>query len=550
MRGTGRADLKLPMRAIDPLIDLAFVLGRLHGRKTEEELERLLRLMKRYRSHLASRAWPEKWSYEYAVDFDDDDRRFIARGRKTKLERLTAVCLARNMSEAEGFTPVGFLWSFWAHSSLLGVGSGEGVNKLRQDTAFFSDNLLDWPLLPYQAEYVASPSKRIVLCWGRQTGKTKTTAVKAIHFGFVNEGATILSVSHSLRQSTLLLKIASGFLESSPVAISGVESLTLTRIELNNGSRILALPCTEKGIRGYTADLIVCDEAAFMPEEVILRVLFPMLSTTEGTLILLSTPWGRDHIFYRAFNNPDYAVFHVSALDSPLVSEELLEEQRKELSEEAFKMEWLAEFAEPATCFFPQDLIRGCVDPELQLLPSLEAEIQEDLYYGGVDLGKLEDYSVLTVIRKNGERLDLVYLHELPLGTPYTEVVGLIARAERKLRFQGLYVDQTGVGEPLLEELRRGGTHRATGVTLTVRVKEEVMTCLKLAMEQRRLKMPYLRRLFSQINEQQYAYAPSGHLTFSHPSGGHDDQLWSLALAVYASTKERRPSPPMAKTIR
>ena len=173
----------------------------------------------------------------------------------------------------------------------------------------------------------------------------------------------------------------------------------------------------------------------------------------------------------------------------------------------------------------------------------------EGLYYGSADLGELADYSVLTVLRKAREQLSLVYLHEFPLGTPYTEVIGLLARAERTFRFQGLYVDQTGVGEPVLEELKGRGAPYATGVTLTARVKEEVMTCLKLAMEQRRLRMPYIRCLFSQINEQQYAYEPSGHLSFSHPVGGHDDQLWSLALAVYASTKERRPSPPKAVSI-
>jgi len=492
---------------------------------------------------------PETWSYEYAVGLDEEDEDFIARGRRTRRERLTAVCLARNMSLAEGFTPSGFLWGFWANSGPAGDGMGEGVGSLRDDAASFSESLLDWPLLPYQGEYVNSPSKRIVCCWGRQTGKTKTTAVKVVHSAFVNEGSSILIVSAGLRQSRHLLGMASELLESSPVAMSGVESRTQIGIELKNGSRIVALPCSEDRIRGYTADLIVCDEAAFMPEEVILRVLFPMLSTTDGGIILLSTPWGRDHIFYRAFNNPEYAVFHVSAEDSTLVSRELLEEQRRELSEEAFRMEWLAEFAELTTCFFPQDLIRGCVDPELQLLPSLEVEAPEGPYYGGADLGKLEDHSVLTVLRKTGERLDLVYLNELSRGTPYTEVIGLLARAEERLRFQGLYVDQTGVGEPLLEELKGRGVPYAAGVTLTASVKEEVMTCLKLAMEQRRLRMPYLRRLFSQINEQQYAYAPSGHLSFRHPSGGHDDQLWSLALAVHASTRERRPSAPRARLI-
>jgi phage FluMu gp28-like protein len=544
------ADIQIPSQALRPLIELSALLGRLNGSEAEEEFEHLLRLMRRHRGHIASRPWPERWTYDHAVNLDEEDEDFVARGRMKGLDRLTALCLARNMSLAEGFTPSGFLWSFWANSGLAGVGPGEGVNRLRDDESSFSESLLEWSLLPYQADYAKSPSKRIVCCWGRQTGKTKTTAIKVVHFGFVNEGSTVLIVSAGLRQSRHLLEMASGFLESSPVAFNGVESKTRKSIELRNGSRIVALPCSEDRIRGYAADLIICDEAAFMPEDVILRILFPMLGTTGGGIVLLSTPWGRDHIFYRAFHNPEYSVFHVSAEDSPIVSKDLIEEQRRELSEEAFRMEWLAEFAEPSTTFFPQDLIRGCVDPELQLLPSLDTMVPEVLYFGGVDLGKLGDHSVLAVVDTEGKRLELAYLNELPLGTPYTEVIGLVAKAEGMFRFQGLYVDQTGVGEPVLEEMRRCGAPLAKGVTLTAKVKEEAMTALKLAMEQGRLRIPYARRLLSQINEQRYSYGLSGHLVFSHPEGGHDDQLWSLALAVYASTKERRPSAPRAAIIR
>jgi phage FluMu gp28-like protein len=62
-------------------------------------------------------------------------------------------------------------------------------------------------------------------------------------------------------------------------------------IELRNGSKIIALPCGPDGatLRGYTADLVVMDEAAFMPEDVIASVIFPMLATTNGTAIMLST---------------------------------------------------------------------------------------------------------------------------------------------------------------------------------------------------------------------------------------------------------------------
>jgi len=46
-----------------------------------------------------------------------------------------------------------------------------------------------------------------------------------------------------------------------------------------------------------------------------------------------------------------------------------------------------------------------------------------------------------------------------------------------------------------------------------------------------------------QINEQQYSYSKSGHLQFSHPENSHDDMLWALALAVYATRGPPRKEP-------
>jgi hypothetical protein len=45
------------------------------------------------------------------------------------------------------------------------------------------------------------------------------------------------------------------------------------------------------------------------------------------------------------------------------------------------------------------------------------------------------------------------------------------------------------------------------------------------------------------INQQQYQYSKSGYLTFSHPAGSHDDQLWSLALSCYAAPVGREKPP-------
>jgi predicted HTH domain antitoxin len=65
--------------------------------------------------------------------------------------------------------------------------------------------------------------------------------------------------------------------------------------------------------------------------------------------------------------------------------------------------------------------------------------------------------------------------------------------------------------------------------------KEQVMTYLKNVMEKNALKLPYDRELLHELNVEKFELSKSGHITFTHPSGTHDDMLWALALAVYAS---------------
>jgi phage FluMu gp28-like protein len=218
---------------------------------------------------------------------------------------------------------------------------------------------------------------------------------------------------------------------------------------------------------------------------------------------------------------------------------------RQNMTHDAFLMEYEAEFVEALNSYFPQSLIRQCVELAqklgVELYPSLEASFPSGDYYAGVDFGKLQDYSVLAVLRREGEILKIVYVYQFPLETPYTQVIGHLVRANQKFAFRNVLVDQTGVGEPVLEEMRNQGLSNVEGVKFTVQTKEELLTSLKIAMEQNRLAIPYHRQLCQQINEQQYAYSKSGHLQFSHPENSHDDMLWALALAVATSMQAPPP---------
>jgi hypothetical protein len=100
------------------------------------------------------------------------------------------------------------------------------------------------------------------------------------------------------------------------------------QIAFSNKSKIIALPCGPVGnsTRGYTAHLVILDEAAFVPDEVISSVVLPALSTTDGSVMMLSTPWDRDHSFYKAFISPSWSAYHFQTSVNPTVKQSFLDE--------------------------------------------------------------------------------------------------------------------------------------------------------------------------------------------------------------------------------
>ncbi len=392
----------------------------------------------------------------------------------------------------------------------------EALKQIKQNPSFFAETVLHFKPFGYQQKLLNDPTKRIIACMGRQTGKTTTIATKAIHYAYTNPKTTTLIISPSLRQSMIMFDKILSLTHQNSLLRKSITRKTRTIIQLTNHSQIIALPCSEHMLRGYTANLTICDEAAFIPETIITEIIYPMLSTTNGTAILLSTPWDKNHFFYKAFLNPTYSTHKIRSNENPLIPNAFLTEMQQNMTTEAYKREYEAEFTEAQTSYFPQELIRKCIEHaqriNLEPYTNLEQQIQKGQYYAGLDLGKLQDHSALAIVKLEDNTIKLLYLHEFPLETPYTEVIGTLTKANEKFHFQKLLVDQTGIGEPILEEIHNQGITTAEGTKLTQQTKQELLTNLKLTMEQQKLAIPYHKRLCTQINDQQYAYTKTGQL--------------------------------------
>jgi len=533
----------IPQNALIPLTELCNLLSRLSQNKEPiSVLKDVIQAMDKYSDYFFNQPWPQQHNYGQTTDFSSLDLDFI---KSTSPDETISpehlVCIRKNINHKNGLLPIGFFWTLWTLSQKLSRNPEDPPQNIQTDPSLFAKLLVNWHPFPYQEKLLNDQSKRIVSCWGRQCGKTTTVAVKAIYHAYTNPNTTVLVASPSLRQSLIMLDRTQELIGKSFILRQGVAKQTRTEIHLHNDSTIVALPCSEDLLRGYTANVIICDEAAFMPEETITQVMFPMLSATNGSAIFLSTPWGKNHFFYKAYTNPNYSVHHAKSTECPLIKPEFLQEQKRILPDGIYRSEYLAEFTEAAHCFFPQDLIRTCIDPALEQIADPRTA-PDGTYHAGVDFGKLNDHTAIAIIKHEQAMLKLVYMHEFPLDTLYSHVVGYVANANKRMQFEKLCIDQTGVGEPVQEELRNQDIPNIEGITFTTQTKETLLTNLKLAMEQNRLKLPYNRCLIEQINQQQYVYSKTGHLTFSHPTGTHDDQLWALALAVYAARCQTEPT--------
>jgi Terminase large subunit, T4likevirus-type, N-terminal len=226
---------------------------------------------------------------------------------------------------------------------------------------------------PWQANFFESERDRIIINASRQSGKSTTTSVVALHTALYQRGSLTLILSPTLRQSgELFTKVMQFYRElGRPV---GTRMEQRSQVEFANGSRILSLPGADGGasIRGFSPQLIVVDEASRV-EDALYYAVRPMLAVSRGRLILLSTPNGTQGAFHEewTYGADRWQRFEVPASACPRISPEFLEEERHALPLPVYQQEYECRFIEGHGQFFSEDAIQEMwVDAPLYVPPS------------------------------------------------------------------------------------------------------------------------------------------------------------------------------------
>ena len=317
---------------------------------------------------------------------------------------------------------------------------------------------LDLALLPWQQEVMTDESRFKVIAAGRRTGKSHLAAISLILNALNEKQGKVFYVAPTQGQArdvmwSTIFDIAGDIIEKSHVNNLEITLAGGNTIYLKGADR----PDT---LRGVSLKHLVMDELAFMKPDVWESILRPALADRKGSAIFIGTPEGRNH-FYDLFVGgrewPDWASFHFTSFDNPLVDKAEIEHARQTLPSFSFQQEFMASFDARTSGFFDPDNFHFYEETKL-----------EGDYYISIDLAGFKQQGQRRARKRDNSAIAITkvtpeghwYVEDIDYGQwSLDETVNHIFAAVEKYRPRRVGIEkgiaQQAVMSPLQDTMRR-----------------------------------------------------------------------------------------------
>lgn len=216
----------------------------------------------------------------------------------------------------------------------------------------------------WQFDLLRSHSRRVLICAGRQTGKSTVVGALALKQALLAPRSLVLLLAKAERQASELFKKVADLYDrlGQPVARSNT---MISELHLVNGSRIIPLPGSGDTVRPFSSvALLAIDEAALVPDS-LYHAVRPMLAVSGGILVCLSSAWAKQGFFYEAWvNSPEdergvngWKKVSIKGVQCPRISQSFLDEERAAMGDRIFSREYENEFLGADDCAFDPDAV-------------------------------------------------------------------------------------------------------------------------------------------------------------------------------------------------
>ena len=386
-------------------------------------------------------------------------------------------------------------------------------------------NIIGYVPRDSQRSIFVSPTRFLVLSAGRRWGKT-VTGLNWLLSGSCELPGESWWVAPIYSQSKMAFrKLLSAAKKGKAEAAFKSISHSELRVEMINGAAIMFKSADNPdNLRGEGLRRVVVDEAARVKREVWEEVLRPSVSDTHGRVLFISTPKGKNW-FYELWTRgqdklqPEFKSWKFPTADNPKVLESDIDQARQSLPVDVFRQEYLAEFLENSAGVFRN--IKACITS------GREEPLAGKSYFGGLDLARLTDFTVLTILDENARQVYWDRFNLLDWTVQKERIIPIVRKYKARLN-----VDSTGVGDPIYEDLRRAGLD-VQGYKFTAESKKKLIETLMLGFDQKKIAIIDEKVQTNELDIFEYQIGSSGMVHYSAPSGYHDDAVIALSLAYW-----------------
>ena len=370
-------------------------------------------------------------------------------------------------------------------------------------------------LHPGQLRVVKERERWNVLQCGRRFGKTKLGIRLAVDEALKGQPVGWFAPTYKLQ-----LDVWEEMCRMLKPVITRASSLD-QRISLEGGGVIdfWSMDGPDPG-RGRKYRRVIIDEASISKDLAAAwqGAIRPTLTDLKGDAWFLGTPKGCKHFFNVMFlrgqqGDKGYKSWRFHTGDNPYIDPAELAGAKRDLPPEIYAQEYEGVPAADGGNPFGLAAIAACI---------IAKQSDEPAVCYGVDLAKSQDWTVIVGLDAAG-RVCYLDRWQGDWGNTRRKILAQVADVKT-------LVDSTGVGDPIVEDMQKE-RRNIEGFKFSSLSKQQLMEGLAAAIQKKETGYPngWLRE---ELDTFEYEYTLGGRVTYTAPSGLHDDGVCALALAV------------------
>jgi hypothetical protein len=394
---------------------------------------------------------------------------------------------------------------------------------------------------PHHLEVLRCPSRYIVIVWHRKARKTTLAVNELVRWCYYRPD-TYWYVGPEREQAKKTIWDAPDMLPRYiPPEVWAKRNNSDLMVKFPNGSILYVLGSKDPDrLRGPNPYGVMLDEYGDQNPDIWNGVIQPIMtaSAAKGSWCwFLGTPKGENDFaqkyrYAAASGDPNWSAFMLKASQSGLIDNASLDDMKRTTTQAFYDQEMECAFIGSATQVFRN--VRSCL---------WNAPLTPDpahSYQLGVDLGKYQDWTVITPFDLNTFRAGQQdRFNQVDWGLQKARIEAAYYK-HSGASIPRTFIDKTGLGDPIVDDLLHQGLNRVEGYTFTEQTRNNLLEHLSIMLENCKIKIPDDDGLISELESFRFEMTASRKIRMAVPEGMHDDRVMSLALAVW-DCKDKQP---------